>query len=162
MPVWKITYNLHSGSATTRDYNRFSFVLLERWITVIGNEMNTWTSIFANIWFQIKQIWLIFFTHLKLWVVVKMKWWSFTPPLCIYRITGQEKPPENCEMNEMTMPFRHRIRNSNPDGLRLSPLPIGYGGSPILSFYEWAGKKHFVSLKLEYQSGVRTRDLRLS
>ena len=24
---------------------------------------------------------------------------------------------------------------------------------------EWAGKKHFVSLKLEYQSVVRTRDL---
>ena len=32
----------------------------------------------------------------------------------------------------------------------------------ILNLYEWAGKKHFVSLKLEGQSGVRTRDLRLS
>ena len=31
----------------------------------------------------------------------------------------------------------------------------------ILNLYEWAGKKQFVSLKLEYQSWVRTRDLRL-
>ena len=30
----------------------------------------------------------------------------------------------------------------------------------ILSLYEWAGKKHSVSLKLECQSGVRTRDFR--
>ena len=32
----------------------------------------------------------------------------------------------------------------------------------ILNLYEWAGRKHFVSLKLEGQSGVRTRDLPLS
>ena len=32
----------------------------------------------------------------------------------------------------------------------------------ILNHYEWAGKRHFVSLKLEGQSGVRNRDLRLS
>ena len=32
----------------------------------------------------------------------------------------------------------------------------------ILSHYEWAEKKHFVSLKIEGQSGIRTRDLRLS
>ena len=32
----------------------------------------------------------------------------------------------------------------------------------ILHFYKWAGKKHYVSLKLEGQSGVQTRDPRLS
>ena len=32
----------------------------------------------------------------------------------------------------------------------------------ILNLYKWAGKKHFVSLKLECQSGARTCDLRLS
>ena len=31
-----------------------------------------------------------------------------------------------------------------------------------MNLYEWAGKELFVSLKLEYQSGVQTRDLRLS
>ena len=31
----------------------------------------------------------------------------------------------------------------------------------ILNLYEWVGKKHFVSLKLEDKSGFRTRDLRL-
>ena len=32
----------------------------------------------------------------------------------------------------------------------------------IFNHHEWVGKKHFVSLKLECQSGVRTHDLRLS
>ena len=27
---------------------------------------------------------------------------------------GPEEPPEDGEMNEMTLPSRHRIRNSNP------------------------------------------------
>ena len=39
---------------------------------------------------------------------------------------------------------------------RLRRLPT------ILNRCEWAGKKHVVSLKLECQSGVRPRDLRLS
>ena len=34
------------------------------------------------------------------------------------------------EMREMTLPSRHRIRNSNPGGLRPSMLPLGHGGSP--------------------------------
>ena len=32
----------------------------------------------------------------------------------------------------------------------------------ILNIYEWAGKKHFVSVKLEFQDGGRGRDRRLS
>ena len=30
----------------------------------------------------------------------------------------------------MTLPSRHRIRNSSPGGLRPSTLPLGHGGSP--------------------------------
>ena len=45
-------------------------------------------------------------------------------------IIGQTGPPENGEMNEMTLPSRHRIRNSSPGGLRPSTLPLGYNGSP--------------------------------
>ena len=33
-------------------------------------------------------------------------------------------------MSEMTLPSRHRIRNSNPRGLRPSTLPLGHSGSP--------------------------------
>ena len=33
-------------------------------------------------------------------------------------------------MNEMTVPSRHRIRNSSPGDLRPSALPLGHGGSP--------------------------------
>ena len=34
------------------------------------------------------------------------------------------EPPEDGEMNEMTLPSRHRIRNSSPGGLRPSTLPL--------------------------------------
>ena len=33
-------------------------------------------------------------------------------------------------MNEMTVPSRHRIRNSSPGGLRPNTLPLGHGNSP--------------------------------
>ena len=59
-------------------------------------------------------------------------------------------------MTAMTLPFKHRIRNSSPGGLSPSTL------STILNLYEGAGKKHSVYLKLEGQCGVRNRDLRLS
>ena len=52
-------------------------------------------------------------------------------------------------MNEITLPFRHRIRNSSPDGLRPSSLLLGHGGSPqYWIFTSEHGKKHFVSLKI--------------
>ena len=44
--------------------------------------------------------------------------------------TGPGEPPENSKMNEMTLPSRYNIRNSNPGGLRPSSLPLGHGGSP--------------------------------
>ena len=33
-------------------------------------------------------------------------------------------------MNKVTLSSRHRIRNSSPDGLTPSTLPLGHGGSP--------------------------------
>ena len=36
----------------------------------------------------------------------------------------------NGEMNDMTLPPRLRIRNSDPGGLRPSTLPLGHGDSP--------------------------------
>ena len=64
-------------------------------------------------------------------------------------------------MNEMTLPSRHRMRNSSPGGLRPSTLPLGHGGFPqYILFTTERGRSIFVSLKLEGQSGVRARDLR--
>ena len=37
---------------------------------------------------------------------------------------------EDGGMNEMTLPSRHRIRNSDPGGLRPSTLDLGHGGCP--------------------------------
>ena len=45
-------------------------------------------------------------------------------------VLGLGEHCEDGEMNEMTLPSRHRIRNSYPGGLRPSTLPLGYGGSP--------------------------------
>ena len=44
---------------------------------------------------------------------------------------GPGEHPEDGDMSEMTLPSRHRIRNSNHEGLRPSTLlPLGHGGSP--------------------------------
>ena len=45
-------------------------------------------------------------------------------------LIGPGEPPEDGEMSEMTLPSRHRIRNSNPGGRRPSTLPLGHGCSP--------------------------------
>ena len=47
--------------------------------------------------------------------------------------TGPGQPPEDVEMNEMTLPSRHRIRKSNL--LRQSTLSLGHGGSPQYSIF---------------------------
>ena len=45
-------------------------------------------------------------------------------------VLGQENLLRMVVVNEVTLPSRHRIWNSSPDGLRPSTLPLGYGGSP--------------------------------
>ena len=70
--------------------------------------------------------------------------------------TGPREPPEDGEMNKMTLPSRHRIRNSSPDDLRLSTLPLGHGGPPQYLIMSERRRNIFVSLKLEGQSGGRT------
>ena len=45
-------------------------------------------------------------------------------------------------MSEMKLSSRHRIRNSNPGGLRPSTLPLGHRDSPQYEFCEWMEKKH--------------------
>ena len=63
----------------------------------------------------------------------------------------------------MTLPFRHGIQNLGPGGLRPSWLPLGYGiPSNNIESLRVSGEENVVSLKLEGQSGVRTRDLPLS
>ena len=50
------------------------------------------------------------------------------------------KPPadgEVGEINEMTLPSRHKIRNSNPVGLRPSTLPLGHRDTPQYSISDY-------------------------
>ena len=77
--------------------------------------------------------------------------------------TGPGEPLDGGEMNEMTLPSRLRIRNSSHGSLRPSTLPLGHGSSPqYIEALRVSGETHFVSYKLEGQSGVRTCDFRLS
>ena len=73
-----------------------------------------------------------------------------------------EEPPEEGEMNEITLPSRHKIRNLSSGGLRQSRLLLGHGGSPQYSVITSERRRRFFFLNLEGQSGFRARDLRLS
>ena len=72
--------------------------------------------------------------------------------------TGAREPPEDSVMNEMTLPSR--IWNSNLGGPRPSTLPLCHGGSP--QYWIITSERGRNIVKLEGQSGVRTRNLRLS
>ena len=76
-------------------------------------------------------------------------------------LTGPGGPPEDGEINEMTLPSRHMIRNSGPRGLVTSTLPLGHGGSPQYWITASEREETFVSSQLGGQSGARTRHLRL-
>ena len=56
------------------------------------------------------------------------------------------EPPEDDEMSEMTLPFRHRIRNSNPGGMMPSTLPLGHGSSPQYIVLQVDGEETFLFL----------------
>ena len=75
-------------------------------------------------------------------------------------LTGPREPPEEGEMNKMTLPSRHRFEPWRSEAKHATSSSRRF--PTILNLYEWAGKNHFVSLKLECQSGVWNRDLRLS
>ena len=42
----------------------------------------------------------------------------------------QDLPPEDGEMNEKTLPYRHRIRNSSPGSLRPSTVYLSVTEAP--------------------------------
>ena len=52
------------------------------------------------------------------------------PPLCTYKLNWAGEPPGNGEMDEMTLPSRHRIRYSSSGSLGPSTLPLGHTEAP--------------------------------
>ena len=62
------------------------------------------------------------------------------------KLNWAKESPEDGEMNEMTLPSRHRIRNSSPVALRLSTLPLGHGGSPQYWLSHVDGEEAFLFL----------------
>ena len=47
-------------------------------------------------------------------------------------------------MNEMTLSYRHRTRDSSPGGVKPSTLPLGHGGSPQYWFLHVDGEETFL------------------
>ena len=67
--------------------------------------------------------------YLLTWKIL-LKLMGFRPSSCTYRLNWARKTYWGWRVDEMTLPSRHRIRNSCHDGLRPSTLPLGHGGSP--------------------------------
>ena len=75
---------------------------------------------------------------------------------CTYRLNWARRISWGWLDERDEIPFGHRIGNSSTDGLMPSTLPLGHISSPqYWIFYEWAGKKRFVCLKLECQSALQ-------
>ena len=93
-------------------------------------------------------------------VVGRGKWneWGFRPPLCTCGLNWTRTISwgwwdEWADTALQTVPWRSEAKHATSRSRR---------APTILNLYEWAGKKHFVSLKLGDQSGVRAHNLRLS
>ena len=89
--------------------------------------------------------------------------WGFRPPLCTYKLNWARRTSwgwwdewDDTALQKQYSNFKLWRSEAELATSRSRRLPT------ILNLYKWAGKKHFVSLKLECQRGVRSRDLRLS
>ena len=60
----------------------------------------------------------------------------------------------------MTLPSRHRIRNSSPGGLRPSTLPFGHGGSPQYWLSHVDGEETFFISFKPPRPGTEPRSLK--
>ena len=95
-----------------------------------------------------------------------MKWneSGFRPPLCTYRLNWTRRTSGGWwdEWDDISLDTQDSIiepwwSEAEWASSRSRRLP-----TILMNHYEWAGKKLFVSLKIEGQSGVQTRDLLLS
>ena len=69
--------------------------------------------------------------------------------------TGPGEPPEDGEINEMTLSTRHRVRISSTGSPRSSTPPLGHEAPHNTEFYTWMGKKHFCFFQTA-ETGNRT------
>ena len=93
--------------------------------------------------FQILVVWSYFWHVEPCWHVETFCMLGLRPLLCTYiGLIGPWKPPEDGEMSEMTLPLRHKIRNSRVGSLRPCTPPLGHGGSPQY-WVSRVEKKHF-------------------
>ena len=90
---------------------------------------------------------------------IKMKWneWDFRRPLCTYRLTWARRTSWRWwdEWDDTALQTHDsKLEPWRFEGEHVTSRPRRL--PTILHPYEWAGKKHFVSLKLEGQSGIQT------
>ena len=98
-------------------------------------------------------------------VMISLKWnkWGFSPPLSIYRLNWARRTSWGWwdEWDKTALQTQDSIFDSWRSEVehvtsRSRRFPT------ILNHYEWTGKNHCVSLKLESQRRVRTRDSEFS
>ena len=112
--------------------------------------MNEWMNEWVNEWMN---------EWMNEWV---NEWMNegFRPPLCTYRLNWARRNSwgwwDETALQRQDSQFEPWLSDAELATSWLRRL------STILNLYEWAEKKHFVSLKLRGHSGARTRDLRLS
>ena len=97
---------------------------------------------------------------------MKEKEWGLRPPFCTNKLNWAKRTSWGWWENLLRMVRWTRWHCPPYTAFKIRTLTVWgrarYFFHTILSFYEWAETKHCVSLKLKGQSGVRTRDLRLS
>ena len=99
------------------------------------------------------------------WATIKIKLdeCGFRPPLCTYKLNWSRITPwgwwDECDDTaRQTQDSKFEAWWSEAE----HATSRSWRFSTILNHHEWAGKRYFVSSKLEGQSGVWTHDLRLS
>ena len=94
-----------------------------------------------------------------------MNWneWGFRPSLCRYRLNWAKITSWGWWDEWDDAAFQPQDSKFEPWRSEFKQTTSRSQRHPtILNLYEWVGMKHFVSLKLDGQSGIRTRNLRLS
>ena len=101
------------------------------------------------------------FTPLEAQFMFRKKWneWGFMPPLCTYRLNWARRASWGWWDNTAHQTHNFKFGPWRPEADHATSR--SRSSSKILNLYDWAGKKHCVSLNHEGQSGIWTRDFRL-
>ena len=131
--------------------NRFDYTRTSHWSKNVNDVLHT------------KRLFILYWVLQYMTPAVKSNESGFGLLLCTFRLNWARRTSwgwwdewDDTALQTQDSKSRPCQSEAEHDTFRWWRFPI------ILILYEWAEKKHFVSLKLDCQSRVWTRDLRLS